>query len=143
MRSNWLAALGVLLLAQAAGAQTLAERQLTAREDAKLADSLATTNAHCGTSLTASIAWPGFLPHKDKLPFATGDCLAALTAIYQMCNDPLAKAAIAQKVKSLNCVIADAKQSAALDPNGALTLGIDLDGANYNPFVQKFLGDHL
>ena len=60
-----------------------------------------------------------------------------------MCNDPTAKAAITQKLKALNCVIADGKQSLALDPDGTLTMGINLDGANYNLFVQKFLGDHL
>ena len=143
MRQLWLAGLGLLLLGTPAGAQTLAERQLTAREDAKLADALGAANTHCGTALEASIAWPGFLAHKDKLPFATGDCEAALTAIYQMCNDPTAKVAIAQKLKALDCVIADGKQTLALDPDGTLTMGIDLDGANYNPFVQKFLGDHL
>ncbi len=45
--------------------------------------------------------------------------------------------------QSLNCVIADGRQSLAIDLDGTLTMGIDLDGANYNPFVQKFLGDHL
>ena len=125
-------------------AQTLAERQTTQREDAKLAEALGVTNAHCGTSLAASIVWPDFLQHKDKLPFATGDCEAALTALTQMCNDPTAKQAIAQKVKSLTCIYGGgAKQSLALDAAGALTLSVDLDGANYNQFVQKWLGDHL
>ena len=98
---------------------------------------------HCGTELKASITWPGFLQHKDKLPFATGDCAAALQAIYLMCNSPMAKQAVAQKVKSLECVLADGKQAMSMDPTGALTLSIDLDGANYSTFVQKWLGDHL
>ncbi len=137
----------VLTLAGAAApswAQTLAERQATQREDAKLAEALGVTNMHCGTSLTAAIDWVDFLPHKDKLPFATGDCEAALTAITQLCNDPLGKQAITQKIHALSCVSAGtAKQSLSLDPAGTLTLSIDLDGANYNPFVQKWLGDHL
>ena len=92
----------------------------------------------------ASIDWSDFLPHKDKLPFATGDCGAALTANTQLCNDPLGKQAILQKVHALRCVYAGgAKQSLFLDPAGTLTLSIDLDGANYNPLTQKWLGDHL
>ena len=139
----------VLVLALAAAAvpsraQTLAERQETQREDAKLAEALGVTNAHFGTSLTASIEWSDFLPHKDKLSFATGDCEAALTAITQLCNDPLGKQAILQKIHALSCVYAgSAKQSLSLDPAGTLKLSIDLDGANYNPFTQKWLGDHL
>ena len=129
--------------ARGAAAQTLGERQTIAAEDAKLAEPLAITNTHCGTDLKAGIAWPDFLQHKDKLPFATGDCEAALQAIYLMCNSPVAKQAIAQKVKSLSCVLADGKQAMSMDQNGVLTLSIDLDGANYSMFVQKWLGDHL
>lgn len=124
-------------------AQTLAQKQMMARQDADFAASVPDTDKACGITLKASIDWPGFLKGDAGQNSVSAYCAEPLNTLRSMCSDATAKAAIAEKIKTYTCGFGgQGKRALSLD-NGALRMDVDWDAANYDDFVRAWLGDHL
>ena len=84
-------------------AQTLAQKQMMARQDADFAASVPDTDKACGITLKASIDWPGFLKGDAGQNSVSAYCAEPLNTLRSMCSDATAKAAIAEKIKTYTC----------------------------------------
>jgi hypothetical protein len=145
MRIQFMLLTGVFLVVLAASsqAQTLAQKQFMAKQDATFAEAVAPTDAACGTKLTASIDWPGFLKSDIGNNSVPSYCAEALGAMQRMCADPLAKQAISEKIKSYTCGFGGTGKRAMSLDGGALRMDVDWEAANYGDYITAWLGDHL
>jgi hypothetical protein len=126
-----------------AHAQTLAQKQFMAKQDAEFAEAVPDTDKACGTALKASIDWPGFLKSEIGNNSIVSYCAEPLNTLRSMCSDPLAKTAISEKIKTYTCGFGGpGKRALSLD-NGALHIDVDWDAANYGDYIKAWLGDHL
>lgn len=136
--------LAILIACMApAQAQTLAQKQMMAKQDEALVDPLRQANEACGTSIKASIDWPGFLSAQIGNNSISGFCESALSTMRGMCSDALAKKEIAAKVQTYTCGFGGAGKRAMSLKDGNLRLDIDWDASNYDDFIKAWLGDHL
>ncbi len=140
-------------------AQTLHQKQVMTEQQQKLDLSLTgpqTINGNCGTSVTSKIDWQSFMAAdamEKSVPGTEGPaawCARPLDAIARMCGPDAGagqaanKAAIAAKIKTYVCsYVPGQPQSLALDPSGTLTYRGDYTATGAEPFVTKWLGDHL
>jgi hypothetical protein len=124
-------------------AQSLAQKQMMARQDEEFAQAVPPTDKACGTTLKAAIDWPGFLSAEIGQNSISAFCAGPLNTMASMCSDPTAKKAIAEKVKSYTCRFGGPGKRALALQNGELSMDVDWDAANYDDFVRAWLGDHL
>ncbi|MGI4939555.1 MAG: hypothetical protein ACRYHQ_03120 [Janthinobacterium lividum] len=146
-------------LATATHAQTLHQKQVMTEQQQKLDMTVTgpqTVNGSCGTNVTAKFDWPSFVSAdalEKSVPGTGGPaawCARPLDAIARMCGPDAGtgraanRAAISAKIKGYVCSYASGQpQSLDLDPSGTLTYRGDYTATGSEPFVTRWLGDHL
>ena len=152
-----LSALFLLLGVDAAGSQTLVQKQTMALEGPKLTEQAETASRSCSTPITAGFDWVSFVA-ADKIEDANGAfhnppsnmCSVPLRAWQSLCQDAVAKQSVAGKIKSYECSYQEgATPALSLDLDGKLHYRSSFE-AYHNPptstpvdFVKDWLGKHL
>ncbi len=147
-----------VLVPLAAYAQTLAQKQTMASEEARLAGAASNASSKCQTPIPASFEWQSFLA-TDKVGDKTAVvyqnppsdmCSVPLAELQAMCQDGQARQAIAAKIKSYQCGYqAGATPSLSIDPAGKLLFQSSYDAFHHMDhtdeatFVEQWLGQHL
>ena len=160
IHARYMSGLSALLLLagiDAARSQTLVQKQTMALEGPKLTEQAKTASEICNTPITAAFDWPSFVT-ADKIEDTSGAfhnppsnmCSVPLQALQSLCQDPVAKQAVASKIKAYQCSYQDgATPALSLDPGGTLHYRSSFE-AYHNPptstpadFVKNWLGKNL
>ena len=132
-----------VVVSSAAVAQSLELRKRHAEQEAELARLTALTNKACGMELRSTIDLGSFDPDEFLQKSAASWCAAALTAIENVCGDPMGKQAVAGAVKSLTC--SGAPEVSVELSHGELRYAFPFSSSsNQNEMtIRTYLGKHL
>src|SRR5262245_36162079 len=82
--------------------QSLKERQYFAEQERELAKEVSLANERCETSVAVKIDWSAMPADRGgAVPYAY--CRAVLDGIRRVCEDPMGKDAVKQKIKTVTC----------------------------------------
>jgi hypothetical protein len=135
------AAILLILGVSAVGAQSLKIRERMAAEETTLKESVVSTNKTCETSMTVQFDWKGAPEDKLIERSASSVCDEALAGIRHVCESPIGKEAVKQKIKSVTCGFGPARAITLKDGN--VDFKIDFSAANDADYVYEFLQNTL
>ncbi len=139
---KYAAAISFCILTQSAFAQSLAEKELYAKEESAMVSRVENTNKQCQTSVKFKFDWASFKKADLEDRGATTFCEGVFSAINDVCTGSDAGLkAVQSKIKSVTCKQA-APRTIALK-NGELIYGIDYNAANDRDAVFDFLKKNL
>src|SRR5262245_25008588 len=82
--------------------QSLKERQYFAEQERELAKEVLFANERCETSVAVKIDWSAMPTERGgAVPYAY--CRAVLDGMRRVCEDPMGKDAVRQKIKTVTC----------------------------------------
>lgn len=135
-------AIGFFILTQSTFAQSLAEKELYAKEDSAMVSSVENTEKQCKTTVKFKFDWASFKKADLEDRGASTFCEAVFSAINDVCTGSDAGLkAVQGKIKSVTCKQATPRTIAL--KNGELTYGIDYNAANDRDAVFDFLKKNL
>lgn len=139
--------LGGVLVATAASAQSLEEKEKWAKQDQYMADSIKNANEHC------AIGDPKITNEFDKASFAKEDwqshspnafCSTAFDNLRSLCsNTEGAKASVKEKIKKVVCRFGGKGKFGLALVNGTFTYTVDWDEKNVDEKITGFLKKNL
>jgi len=145
LRATPFLAMAAVLLAAPADAQSLGQRSAQAAAEAKLAETLAATNAACGTAITARFHWETFQPedYSPRLSLA-GYCGHPLDAMRNLCEGPdgdLARGAVRTGIARFSCARGEERTMSLKDGHFAYTVNFTSSNDFFD--ARAFLNDNL
>lgn len=144
MKTSSILSAAVLLAifgATAVNAQSLKIRERQADEETSIKDRVDHTNKTCETSITFQFNWKD-APEAQLSEYSSSSyCDGALGGIRRVCETPLGKEAVKQKIKSVTCGFGGERAITLKD--GAIDYKINFSSSNDNDFVEAFLKDNL
>ena len=141
LRPIGILAAAAALVTTAVHAQSVKLRQRMVSEAAELIKHADRTNQECGSSVTVTFDWTG-VPEEDLPKYSvSGYCDGALGGLRRVCEKPLGKDAVKEKIKSVTCGFGAAREISLKD--GALSYKINFSSSNDGDFVYEYLGNAL
>jgi hypothetical protein len=140
---RWVVAAGVLVALGVVGAsaQSLKVRQRMKDQETALIEYVDHTNKVCDSKISITFNWTG-APEADLDKYSpSGYCDGALGGVRRVCDDPVGKDAVKQKIKSFTCGFG-AERSISLK-DGAVDYKINFNSANDSDFVFEYLQNNL
>jgi len=135
--------LGLAAIAGTAPAQSLGQKMIQRDEQVRLAERAADLPGLCEAEIATEIDFSTFADDDyDNGKSISGFCEGPLSAIRQLCNDPLGKEAVQAKVKTLVCTRSDGP-TAELGEDGTYRYGFGWDDHNQHDWHVEFLKDNL
>ncbi len=134
--------IAVLVVAGAATvhSQSLKERQYFAEQERELAKEVSLANERCETNVAVRFDWSAMPAERGgAVPYAY--CRAVLDGMRRVCEDPMGKDAVKEKIKSVTCGFAP-ERSITLK-NGAIDYKIQFRSANDADYVFEYLQSNL
>ncbi|MBO0764800.1 MAG: hypothetical protein J2P50_09450 [Hyphomicrobiaceae bacterium] len=126
--------------AVSAPAQSLQEQQYRTEQEAELAREVAIANKGCETSVTAKFDWSAMPADRGgAVPYAY--CRAVLEGMRRVCENPMGKDAVKEKIKSITCSFGSNRSIALKD--GAIDYKIEFRSVNDADFVFEYLQNNL
>jgi hypothetical protein len=121
-------------------AQSLKIRQIQRESNEEVQKELKGTNERCGSSITAEFDYSGAKDADMEKYSVPSFCNEVLGTLYQICDDPMGKESVQQKVKKLVCKVG----TRAIElKEGTLTYTIDWEGPNAGQYVHNYLMNNL
>jgi len=136
---------GLIVLFTVAGAatvhsQSLKERQYFAEQEQELAKEVSSANQRCETNVVANFDWSGMPPDRQgAIPYRY--CRAVLVGMQRVCENPLGKDAVKQKIKTITCGFGPERSIILKD--GAIDYKIKFESANDAAYVVEYLENNL
>jgi hypothetical protein len=120
--------------------QSLKERQYFAEQERELAKEVSLANEQCGTSVAVKIDWSGMPADRGgAVPYAY--CKAVLDGMRRVCEDPMGKDAVKQKIKTITCGFAPERSISLKD--GAIDYKIKFRSGNDAAYAFEYLQNNL
>jgi hypothetical protein len=136
---------GLFLLFAVVGAanvhsQSLKERQYFAEQERELAREVAFANERCETNVAVKFDWSAMPADRNgAVPYAY--CRAVLDGMRRVCEDPMGKDAVRQKIKTVTCGFGPERSITLKD--GGIDYKIKFRSVNDADYVFGYLQDNL